>query len=469
LNHNSIFTILFVIPDGVGIKNYVYSNLLTECTAKAKIQFYTPLNTEAFSEIKSVDEIKIIPFTFDKESTITRFCNEAATYGRLLLNAKQTDNPTILTNWNYSPGGLKRKVLNFTAQKLGVWASKNYNRIIKLENIAQKNWSRSCIEKHKIQLQNCKPTSLFITHQRVASLMPICIAAKELGIPVTTVVYSWDNLPKARLAVLADKYFVWSDYMKEEMKLYYPEIPQQNVLVTGTPQFEFYLQENRVLSKQEFAKKHNLDATKKWICFSGDDIKTSPNDPNYLFDLAEAISKMAESSRPQIIFRRCPVDFTNRYDDVIDQFKELIIPIDPIWSVPKNNLSWGTYFPKQEDVDLQVNLAKHCEFVVNLGSTMAFDFAIMNKPCFYLNYDIINKNKCLPVHITYNFQHFKTMIDFDAVVWLNNKNELIEKVNLGLYHAASLAKHKQQWFQKVVQHPLDKASALIAEHLTKVS
>jgi hypothetical protein len=41
--------------------------------------------------------------------------------------------------------------------------------------------------------------------------MPICIAAKELNIPVITAIYSWDNLPKARLAVQADKYIVWSD------------------------------------------------------------------------------------------------------------------------------------------------------------------------------------------------------------------------------------------------------------------
>ena len=51
------------------------------------------------------------------------------------------------------------------------------------------------------------------------------------------------------------------------------------------------------------------------------------------------------------------------------------------------------------------------------------------------------------------------------MIWLNNKNEIIQKVNLGLNHADLLAKQKQLWFQKVVKHPLDKASSLIAEQL----
>ena len=461
-NNNKI---LFVIPDGVGIRNYLFSNIVVMCIAKANLHFYTPLNAAAFSEIDTIDKIEITPFTFDKENNVTRLLKEAATYGRLLINSKLTNNPTILTNWNYNPIGFQRKILNFIAQKLGVWASKKYDRILKFEKIALNNWDRSCIEKHKAQIKKINPTSLFITHQRVSSLVPICIAAKELGIPVISVIYSWDNIPKARLAVQADKYLVWSDYMKEEMKLYYPEIPKEKIVVTGTPQFEFYLQENRIISKQEFAKKYNLDANKKWICFSGDDVKTSPYDPDYLFDLAESISKIEVANQPQIIFRRCPIDFTDRYDEVLSQFKDVIFSIDPIWSVPKDNLSWGAYFPKLEDISMQVNLAKHCEFVVNLGSTMAFDFSVFNKPCFYLNYDVENIKSNWSVKTIYNYQHFKSINDLDVVIWLNNKNEIIQKVNLGLNHADLLAKQKQLWFQKVVKHPLDKASSLIAEQL----
>ena len=56
-----------------------------------------------------------------------------------------------------------------------------------------------------------------------------------------TFIFSWDNLPKARLAVEADLYLVWSQWMKDEMRDYYPEISEEKVKLVGTPQFEFYL------------------------------------------------------------------------------------------------------------------------------------------------------------------------------------------------------------------------------------
>ena len=93
---------------------------------------------------------------------------------------------------------------------------------------------------------------------------------------------------------------------------------------------------------------------------------------------------LRESLQPQIIFRRCPVDFSTRYDSVLEKYKDTIIPIDPLWNVPNKDENWGAFYAKREDVDMQVNLAFHCEFVVNLGSTMAHDFAMFNKPCFFV-------------------------------------------------------------------------------------
>ena len=68
-NNNKI---LFVIPDGVGIRNYLFSNIVVMCIAKANLHFYTPLNSAAFSEIDTIDKIEITPFTFDKENNVTR-------------------------------------------------------------------------------------------------------------------------------------------------------------------------------------------------------------------------------------------------------------------------------------------------------------------------------------------------------------------------------------------------------------
>jgi len=453
--------VLFIIPDGVGIRNYLYSDLLHQLK-EAEITFLSPLPKKAFQELKV--DFTYFHLTFSKESFLTRIARETATFARLCYNAEKVKNPSILENWNYEPKGIKLKFLNKTAQLFGKVASKKYTYILKLENFAQKHWSNQVIEQYKKQLLQINPKAVFVTHQRVASLMPICIAAKQLNIPVIAAIYSWDNLPKGRLAIIADKYVVWSDYMRDEMQLFYPEIPLENIIVTGTPQFEFYLQQDKIIERESFAKQHGLDVNRPWICFSGDDIKTSPYDPQYLNDLAQAVVEIEERNRPQIIFRRSPVDFSIRYDEVINQFRDSIKPIDPLWNVPEANGNWGTFFPKKEDIILQFNLGYHCELVVNLGSTMAHDFAIFNKPCCYFNYDPV-QNENWSVKTIYNFQHFRSMEGLEAVGWFNSKTDIKNKIETLLSEKTTMGKDRKLWLEKIVLHPVNEASANIAKLL----
>lgn len=453
--------VLFIVPDGVGIRNYLYSDLISELNS-CKITILSPLPKEAFYQINAdFDYQKLI---FKKEGFITRLFRETATYARLCFNARTVKNPSILKNWNYQPKGFKLKVLNKFAQIVGKMTSSNYQNILRLEKIAQRNWSRKTIEQYKQQLKELHPKSIFITHQRVASLMPICLAAKELNIPVISTIYSWDNVPKGRLAIRADKYVVWSDYMKEEIKEFYPEIPSEDVLVTGTPQFEFYTQEDKIVNRNEFANQYGLDVNRPWICFSGDDVKTSPYDPQYLQDVAQAVSQMEERIRPQIIFRRCPVDFSTRYDAVLNEFKDCIVPIDPIWNVPNAIENWGVYFPKKEDLSLQVNLAFHCVAVVNLGSTMAHDFAMFDKSCFYYNYDpVVDKN--WSVKTIYNYQHFRSMKGLEAVGWLYSKEAIQTELEKVIKQEQVEGKDRKLWLQRIVLHPVNQASKNIAQIL----
>ena len=114
--------------------------------------------------------------------------------------------------------------------------------------------------------------------------------------------------------------------MKNEFKIYYPEIHPDKIIVSGTPQFDFYNDKSKIIERDIFAK-HNLDV-KKWILYSGCDSLTSPYDQFYLSDLAEAIYN--NGNKYEIIFRRCPTDFSDRFDNVIKKYYNLINVIDPI-------------------------------------------------------------------------------------------------------------------------------------------
>ncbi len=453
--------ILFLIPDGVGIRNYLYSDVLKYLKQEADIVFWSPLPEKAFDEVKvshdiniKYQNIKLLP-----ESLFSRLFREAATYARLKYNSAKIKNLTILNNWRKEKKNFKLRQLYTVAEKIGSWSSKKYDRILSLEQKSKKYWNRSVIDQYKKDLRLLNPTSVFIPHQRVAGLMPVCLAAKELNIPVISAIYSWDNLPKARLAVQADKYIAWSDYMKEEMRIYYPEIPQENVIVTGTPQFEFYSQPKRIISRKDFADKYGLDINKQWICYSGDDVLTSPYDQDYLKDIAESL---IDNNEIQILFRRCPVDFSERYDTVLNKYRNLIVSVNPEWHTTK--LGWVSFFPKISDVDLLVNVTYHCDLVINVGSTMAHDFAVFDKPCLYINYDQKHSQNW-SVKTIYNYQHFRSMDNLDAVGWLTSKEEITNKINQALQNPKTIGKDRRKWLNKIIQHPLEENSKKIAQVL----
>lgn len=452
--------VVFIVPDGVGIKNYLYSQVISYLKYDADVAIWSTLPQHAFEEVTKLHETDVDYFnlTLHPEGIVTRLLREAITNARLRRSAKQLDNKTLLTNWRRPKNNKKLLLLYRVAEVIGKWASKKYDRILKLEHRYKAYWNKQIIANYKSELEKIQPTHLFITHQRVASLMPICMAAKALGIEVSTAVFSWDNLPKARLSVAADNYLVWSDHMKEEMQQFYPEIDAKRVKNVGTPQFEFYKESHRIISKDEFAKRYGLDASKRWICYSGDDILTSPNDQLYLNDVAKAI---VQAQDMQLIFRRSPADYSDRYDTAIETYKDCLVKIDPIWYVKSE--SWTHFYPKLEDIDLQVNLAYHCDAVVNIGSTMAHDFATYKKPCLYINYDYKNGINW-SVDEVYQYQHFRSMQGLNAVVWINSSDDIIDVLKQ-IKEGTILAEDKEAWFTKIVKQPYEENSKLIAKSL----
>src|SRR5580765_562456 len=94
------------------------------------------------------------------------------------------------------------------------------------------------------------------------------------------------------MVVETDYYFVWSQHMKNELLFYYPHINEKQIFIVGTPQFETHFKKSNVLSREDFFHQNGLNLDKKYICYSGDDITTCPDDPQYLEDVAAAVRSL---------------------------------------------------------------------------------------------------------------------------------------------------------------------------------
>ena len=458
--------VFILLPDGVGLRNFAFTNFHQLGIDNGfDITFWnvTPFKLEelGFKELK---------ITNPKVHPLTDFLKKAQIQIELSQNIKKSKDKVYDSyRFPFLQTNLKERVKAFIVRNIIFFnnSQKGLNRIRK--KVALNERKTKLYFDSVATLEAEKPAMVFCTNQRMITAVASILAAQDLGIPTTTFIFSWDNLPKGTKIIETDFYFVWSEHMKNELVYYYPYIKEEQIFITGTPQFETHFDKNLLLSKDAFCQKNNLDSAKKYICFSGDDITTSPNDPQYLLDVAKAVRELnAKGNNLGIIFRRCPVDFSDRYDAVLETLKDIIFPINPEWRNIGEN--WNAILPTKEDLALLMNTIFHTELVINLGSSMVFDYAVFNKPCGFINYDVVNqKFPDWSVRKIYNFIHFRSMPIKDSVFWLDNPNEIAAKIEMMLsYKSKEIIMNAQKWFQKINQHPPEKASERIWNAIEKI-
>jgi hypothetical protein len=471
--------LLIFIPDGVGIKNYLLSDFIRYCCETFEVILAHNFNTAIHEEINTPKgNYKTVNIPAYGETLKHKFLRESICFARLQYNSKLKANPSIMVNWRRKYKHFFKNVFYRAAEVYGMYLSKSYNRIknktINYHSIVKDSPS---IRGFKDLLEMVSPDVVFTTHQRALDNIPLFAAAKALNITSVSVVYSWDNMPKARIPYFSDYFFVWSEYMKKEFDEYYPEINDDVIKITGTPQFEFYADKNIIESKSAFFKKHKLDINRPLVCYSGDDKLTSPFDPDYLRDMAQVFLEMEKSKRPQIILRPSPADDGFRFQTVLKQFPDICYaPAD--WFQIDDKTHWAVKFPKKNDIKQLVNLAFHADAVVNLGSTMAHDFAMFNKPAFYVNYmpepskvSLINTfSNNWSVKTIYQYEHFKSMNGLKPVHWINNSNDYFKVVDVLKGKDLSVSRDQQKWKDRIIGEDLYKnASQNLVQELLNLA
>lgn len=443
-------------PDGVGLRNFAFTNF-KEIGENMGFDI-TYWNNTVFSlkDNLGFNEVKIENHQLHPLTPIYSRARK-----RCELNVsrdKFSDDvyPTYKFPFNYN--GIKNIAKSlYTKLLIGMYSSeKGVERIRKkINTLERKNPKYAYC---KAQLETHKPDVVFCTTQRATQSISALLAAKDLGIPTVAFVYSWDNVPKAMQVVETDYYCVWSEHMKREVLQYYPFVKEHQVFVTGTPQFEPHYNNHLKQTREVFFKQYNLDVNKLYICYSGDDETTSPLDQYYLEDLANAVRNLnTKGYNLGIIYRKCPVDFTTRYDAVIEANKDIIEVLDPIWKQVGNQ--WNQVLPAKEDFKMLYNVCEHSVFVTNVCSSTVFDFVAHNKPCIYYNYEQPQLKKGIrDIGQNYKYVHFRSMPSGEAAVFCTDKADLEHLVKQILDGELSNVEEGKKWYKIIVGDTPTKAS-----------
>jgi hypothetical protein len=457
---------LLVVPNGVGIRNFFCGPFIDLLLESGDIHVWHALSPEGVREFESRwgDRIRWDTLPPIRDGLLERLLRAAKAFGQLYWQRKETSDVQLKrlrppTRW-------RPRLVDIAARALGRMGA-GPRRVVLLDRLHHAVAARAAhMPAFEEFVREIAPDVVFCAHQKAISAVPAMLAARKLKIPSAAFIYSWDNLPKGRMAVYADYYFVWSAFMKNELLSYYSDVVPERVDVVGTPQFEPYFDDALIETRAAFLNRLNLDPARPVVCFSGDDVHTSPYDPTYLEDLAESLASIPLSTRPQILFRRCPVDRSSRYDAVLARHPEIAVS-DPPWKSFSGD--WSGVVPTPEDTALLVNVVRHCDVVVNLGSTMAMDFAVYDKPGIYVAYNPRGASPRWNVHDCYRLPHIRSVHELQPVYWARSPEELGELVLHAIRNPGEKRTQRRAWLHRHVLQPMGGASERFAEALRELA
>ena len=458
---------LIITPDGLGIRNFLCGRFIELLLSKAEVVVWHSFSETTLAPHRERwgNAVRWATLPSFREGLTERVLRQAKIYAQLYWRY-DVDNSDLALRFLRPSGRLRNHAVAFIARWLGRTLSTARGMIWLDKQHARATLRANYLKSFEDLLARERPDVLFCTHQRSSRAVPAMLAARAMGIPTATFIYSWDNLPKGRMAVHADHFLVWSDLMKEELLCYYPEVAPERIHVVGTPQFEHYFNQSLVQPREQFLTSVGLDPSRSVICFSGDDLTSSPYDPVYLADLAGAMRKIPAERRPQILFRRCPGDISKRYLPVLDQYRE-IATSDPLWLWSAHD-DWSQVIPTIGDVALLTNVVQHSDLVVNVGSTMAVDFAVFGKPAIYIAYNPPSANGSWNIHESYRFAHLRSVHELQPVYWADSADKLAGLVMHALSNPEEKLQARCQWMKRLIAHPLDQASRRCYEALERI-
>lgn len=454
--------VFLLVQSGYSAKNFVLSGFVNQ--KEVKTTFWSDQDYIEQYNIKN----KVVHLPKQAYSAKLNFLQKIKNRAEIFFNSKTFKNEDykfylIGISKNTSlRGRLKNFLITtiatlFSTEKGIAYLDKPFYKITR-----KTSYYKACKE----QLLQHKPTIVFCTHQRASSGVAPMLAARDLGIKTVCFIHSWDNIPKGALLIKADEYFVWSAFMKDEMQAHYPFIKASEIKITGTPQFMPYFNKEYRLERAEFFAQFHLDPSKKYILYSGNDKTTSPNDPAYLSDVCEAVLKLNAKGKEvySVLFRPNPIDRNDGFDTVLEKYATIVKELQPNWFGAETFL-WNQGGPSKKDIVLLINTILHADLVVNMGSTMALDAALLHKATCYINYDIAESSYNWSVKKTYRFIHFKIIKDLDAVFWIKDRNNVLKVIEEAFKNPDITLKGREQWINRVTTLPIEETNKRMWNYL----
>ncbi len=265
------------------------------------------------------------------------------------------------------------------------------------------------------------PNLVFATHPTRMFEYDFLKLARSRGIPTIGMIHSWDVLStKGRIIVPCDQYFVWNRTMQAELGHFF-RIPEDQVRVTGIPQFDRYAAPPNACERKSFLRGQGLDPTLPTVVYATSPTIIAPDESEVLSGFLEGLG-----SRPgrelQVLVRVHPQDFIERYNISPRTGVAFQVPGAEIPGLEDRRLLGP------DDIELLRKTLKYAAVVVNTFSTITIDSAAAGTPVVTAAFDGRPRDYYDSVRRIMDRPHFRPVVESRATAFANDPDELVGHV-----------------------------------------
>lgn len=445
--------IVFVVPRGEVVRNFVHSGALDSVAEKADVSLISVSFDDEMNEQLSGKYGGIYPLVEYRERWLVRFEREIL--------------ETAHNRWLWSPAarsrvkrhdadttGARKKIVR-TAKKIISRPLANRAGLELLSKIERAS-SRALktTDEYLNLYKKLQPSLVFNgshVHSRVAT--QAVESAQWLGIPTATFIFSWDNLTsQGRVMLPYDYFLVWNEHLKKQLLEIYPRVRPERVFVTGTPQFDFHFRPEFYQTREDFCAETGANPARPIVFYTTGMPNHMPGEPELVEEIADILSEIEGENPPQLLVRVYPKDLTGRFEKLKERRPDILFQ-KTAW-----NQSWLT--PRFEDSFALINALRHAALGINVASTVSLELCMFDKPVINIGYNPPNvavEKLCYADY--YEFDHYRPLVESGAVELAKSASEMREMIRKNLCEPARRKKERGELIEKMFGATLDGKSA----------
>jgi hypothetical protein len=301
------------------------------------------------------------------------------------------------------------------------------------------------------------------SHVHSRNAAPAVQAARWLGIPTATFLFSWDNLTsQGRVFPRYDHFLVWNEAIADQLLELYPGIDASQVTVTGTPQFDLHFDVHAEWTRAFFCHQVGADPEKPIVLYTTGMANHMPAEDQLVEDLADDLLGAHATGDCQLLVRVYPKDRSGRFDQLRARRKDILFQEVP-WS-PEG------LTPLPADGPLWSNTLRHCAMGINVASTVSLELAMFGKPVINIGFNPSQVPESeLSYARYYQFDHYRPLVEQGVVELASSRRELITMATSALEQPERARAAQQRFLERMFPGTLDgRSHERVADGLLKL-